>query len=140
AFENDLTLIPVVNKIDLPSAQPDHVAEEIERVIGIPKREVIFASAKAGIGVREILEAIVARIPPPSGNVHRPLRALIFDSHYDSYKGVIAYVRLVDGRVTANTRLRMMASGQDVEALEVGAFRPEMTPLPQLATRDVGYV
>ncbi len=140
ALDSDLTIIPVVNKIDLPSAQPDHVASEIERVIGIPKDEVIFASAKEGIGTRESLEAIVKRVPPPAGQVNRPLRALIFDSHYDSYKGVIAYVRIVDGEVRPNSRLRMMATGQEFETLEVGAFRPDTIVLPRLGTGEVGYI
>src|SRR5215213_4278271 len=97
ALENDLLIIPVLNKIDLPGAEPQHVAQEIEDVLGLPKEEVLHASAKAGTGVREILEAVVERVPPPTGQHDRPLRALIFDSHYDPYKGVIAYIRVMDG-------------------------------------------
>src|SRR5690348_11523549 len=99
ALEADLTIIPVINKIDLPSAEPERVMQEVEDVIGLPREECILASAKEGIGTREILEAIVKQIPAPEGNLHAPLRALVFDSHYDSYKGVIAYVRIVDGEL-----------------------------------------
>ena len=104
ALENDLTIIPVLNKIDLPGADPDHVAMEIEQVLGLPAEEVLRVSAKQGIGVDELLEAIVERIPPPHGQHDRPLRALIFDSHYDPYKGVIAYVRIVDGTLPVGAR------------------------------------
>ena len=97
ALENDLTIIPVLNKIDLPGAEPDHVAQEIEEVLGLPKDDVLRVSAKAGTGIHELLEAIVERVPPPHGQRDQPLRALIFDSHYDAYKGVIAYVRVMDG-------------------------------------------
>ena len=140
ALEHDLVIIPVVNKIDLPNAMPEQVAEEIERVIGIPKDEVILASAKEGRGVPEVLEAIVARIPPPRGQVHQPLRALVFDSHYDSYKGVVAYVRLVDGETAPRARLRVMSTEKETEALEIGCFRPEMSPVDSLAAGEVGYV
>ncbi len=140
ALEHDLAIIPVVNKIDLPNAMPEQVAEEIERVIGIPKDEVILASAKEGRGVPEVLEAIVARIPPPRGQFHQPLRALVFDSHYDSYKGVVAYVRVVDGQTAARARLRVMSTEKETEALEIGCFRPEMTPVDSLAAGEVGYV
>src|SRR5450759_5347645 len=99
AVEADLSIIPVINKIDLPSADPERVKLEVEVVIGIPKDECILASAKEGIGTREILEAVIKQIPPPKGNPAAPLRALVFDSHYDSYKGVIAYVRIVDGQL-----------------------------------------
>jgi GTP-binding protein LepA len=140
ALENDLTIIPVLNKIDLPGAEPDHVAMEIEQVLGLPAEEVLRVSAKQGIGVDELLEAIVERIPPPHGQHDRPLRALIFDSHYDPYKGVIAYVRIVDGTLPVGARLRMLGTGAEAEALEVGAFRPQMTPLDRLDTGEVGYV
>lgn len=140
ALEADLSLIPVVNKIDLPSAQPEKVAEEIERVIGLPRREVIFTSAKDGTGVPEVLEAVVQRIPPPRGHRHRPLRALIFDSKYDPYKGVVAYVRVVDGAVRTADRLLMMATDKTAEALEVGVFRPAMTPIDGLSAGEVGYI
>ncbi len=140
ALENDLTIIPVLNKIDLPGADPDHVAMDIEQVLGLPAEDVLRVSAKQGIGIDELLEAIVERIPPPHGQHDRPLRALIFDSHYDPYKGVIAYVRIVDGKLPAGARLRMLGTGAEADALEVGAFRPQMTPLNCLETGEVGYV
>ena len=140
AMEHDLTLVPVVNKIDLPSAQPELVAEEIDRVIGLPADEVIYASAKEGRGVAEILEAIVARVPPPRGETGNPLRALIFDSHYDSYKGVIAYCRVMDGEVKTGDRVQMMATEAIAEVLEIGCFTPEMTPTAVLRTGEVGYI
>ena len=140
ALENDLAIIPVINKIDLPSAQPDMVAEEIQRVIGLPRDEIIFASAKDGRGVPEILEAVVQHVPPPRGQLHQPLRALVFDSKYDPYKGVVAYVRVVDGAVKAADRILMMATDKSVEALEVGIFHPEMTPIDRLSAGEVGYI
>jgi GTP-binding protein LepA len=140
ALENDLTIIPVLNKIDLPGADPDHVAMEIEQVLGLPAEDVLRVSAKQGIGIDALLEAIVERIPPPHGQHDRPLRALIFDSHYDPYKGVIAYVRIVDGALPVGARLRMLGTGAEADALEVGAFRPQMTPLDLLDTGEVGYV
>ncbi|HEX9015905.1 MAG TPA: translation elongation factor 4 [Chloroflexota bacterium] len=140
ALEHDLTIIPVVNKIDLPSAYPEKVAKQIEEDVGLPADDVIFASAKDGTGVPEILEAIVHRIPPPRGSHHRPLRALLFDSHYDPYKGVISYVRVVDGSIAAGDRLRMMAAGRTLEGLEVGVFRPALSPVERLDTGEVGYV
>jgi GTP-binding protein LepA len=140
ALENDLTIIPVLNKIDLPGADPDHVAMEIEQVLGLPAEDVLRVSAKQGIGIDELLEAIVERIPPPHGQHDQPLRALIFDSHYDPYKGVIAYVRVVDGALPVGARLRMLGTGAGAESLEVGAFRPQMTPLDILDTGEVGYV
>jgi GTP-binding protein LepA len=140
ALEHDLTIVPVLNKIDLPGAQPEHVAEEIEKVIGLARDEVIFASAKEGIGVREILEAVVHRVPPPHGNHDQPLRALIFDSHYDPYKGVIAYVRVVDGVLKTGARVLMMGTDAQADTLELGIFRPQMNPLEELAAGDVGYI
>ena len=140
AFDNDLAIIPVVNKVDLPNARPREVAAEIERVLGIPKEQVIFVSAKSGDGVDEVLEAVVERIPPPRGQRHQPLRALIFDSHYDPYKGVIAYVRVVDGVIRGGTPILMMATQQQSEALEVGVFRPDLAPVAELAAGEVGYV
>jgi GTP-binding protein LepA len=140
ALEHDLALVPVVNKIDLPSAQPEQVAMDIDRVIGLPLDEVIFASAKEGRGVPEILEAIVKHVPQPRGIPSLPLRALIFDSHYDAYKGVIAYCRVVDGEIKTGDRVRMMATEAVAEVLEIGAFTPEMTPTGALRTGEVGYV
>jgi GTP-binding protein LepA len=140
ALESDLALVPVVNKIDLPAAQPEMVAEEIRRVIGLPTESIIFASAKEGTGVGEILEAVVANVPPPAGDPEAPARALVFDSHYDAYKGVIAYVRVVDGELKRGDLLRVMATGVTTEALEIGVFRPNMTPIDGLRTGEVGYI
>jgi len=140
AVREGLTIIPVLNKIDLPSAQPDLVIEELENVLAIPREEVILASAKEGTGITEILEAIVARIPPPRGDPAAPLKALVFDSHYDPYKGVICYVRLAQGTLTAHDTIRLMASGAQAELLELGVFRPQLVPVKQLAAGEVGYV
>jgi GTP-binding protein LepA len=140
ALENDLTIIPVLNKIDLPGADPDHVAQEIEQVLGLPAEDVLRVSAKQGLGVPELLEAIVERIPPPHGQVERPLRALIFDSHYDPYKGVIAYIRVVDGVLRTSDRILLMGTQVQVDTLEIGAFRPMMTPLDALGPGEVGYI
>ncbi|MBI4757780.1 MAG: elongation factor 4 [Chloroflexi bacterium] len=140
ALEHDLSLVPVVNKIDLPNAQPERVAREIQELLGLPRTEVIYASAKEGIGTQEILEAVVRRIPPPHGSLHRPLRALIFDSKYDPYKGVIAYVRVVDGRVSLGDQIRLMGTDRVTEALEIGAFKPQPSPVEALTAGEVGYV
>lgn len=140
ALEHNLTIVPVVNKIDLPSARPDQVAEEVGRLLGVPAESVIRASAKVGIGTQEILEASVAKIPPPIGDTTLPLRALIFDSKYDPYKGVVAYVRVVDGELPKNIKLKLMSSGLEVDALEVGVFRPKMVAGDLLSAGEVGYV
>ncbi|MBC8164032.1 MAG: elongation factor 4 [Roseiflexaceae bacterium] len=140
ALEHDLTIVPVINKIDLPGAQPAYVAQEIEDVIGLPKEDCIFASAKQGIGIREILEAVIARVPPPTGDQTLPVRGLIFDSHYDAYKGVIAYVRVMEGTITANTRVRMIGTGAEAETLDIGVFRPTMVSKASLAAGETGYV
>ncbi len=140
AMEHDLAIIPVINKIDLPNAEPATVAKEIEEVIGISQSEVLAISAKDGTGVLDVLEAIVHRIPPPHGQELRPLRALIFDSHYDSYKGVVAYVRVVDGSIHQDSQIMMMSTGKATETLEIGCFTPGMTPIKALATGEVGYV
>ena len=140
AVEADLTIIPVINKIDLASADPEKVTEEIEEVIGLPRDEVVLASAKEGTGTQDILEAIVQRVPPPHGQTAQPLRALVFDSKYDAYKGVIAYVRIMDGAIGSADRLRMMATDSAAEVLEVGYFTPSLVPVKQLGTGEVGYV
>lgn len=140
ALEADLDIIPVINKIDLPSADPDKVMQEVEDVIGIPAEECILASAKEGIGTQDILEAIIRQIPPPSGQVDSPLRALVFDSHYDAYKGVIAYVRIVDGALREGQRIAMMAAGSSAELLEVGYFHPRLVSSGTLTTGEVGYI
>src|SRR5215470_12973499 len=140
ALEHDLTIIPVLNKIDLPGAEPEHVAQEIEDVLGLPAEEVLLASAKEGLGVPEILEAIVARVPPPRGQHDQPLRALIFDSHYDAYKGVIAYVRVIDGVLKSGARILLMGTQIETEMLELGVFRPGMSPQAALGPGEVGYI
>jgi len=140
ALEHDLTLIPIVNKIDLPSANPELVAKEIEDVIGFRRDEILLVSAKDGTGVNDVLEAIVRQVPPPAGNATAPLRALVFDSHYDAYKGVVAHIRVVDGSIRTGERLRMIQAGATVEALELGIFRPGMEPLTELTAGEVGYV
>jgi GTP-binding protein LepA len=140
ALEHDLTIIPVINKIDLPGAYPEQVAQEVEEVLGLSREDVIFASAKEGVGVPEILEAIVKRVPPPHGYRNRPARALIFDSHYDAYKGVIAYVRVVDGEFAPTSRVQFMGTAAQAEILELGNFRPALTELPALAAGMVGYL
>jgi GTP-binding protein LepA len=140
ALAQGLVIIPVINKIDLPSAQPDVVIEELENVLAIPREEVILASAKEGTGVDLILEAIVARIPPPTGDPNAPLQGLIFDSHYDAYKGVVAYVRLSEGTLHSRDDIRLMASGAHAEILELGVFRPQLVPVERLGPGEVGYV
>jgi GTP-binding protein LepA len=140
AMEHDLKLIPVVNKIDLPSAEPERVAKEIERVLGMGLEEVIFASAKDGTGTDAILEAVVQRIPPPSGDPNKPLRALIFDSHYDVHKGVIAYVRVVDGMVARSTDIQLMSTGRTTDIMELGFFSPRLKAVDSLQAGEVGYI
>ena len=140
ALEHDLEIIPVINKIDLPSADPDRVKQEIEEVIGLDASDAVLASAKTGLGIDEILEAIVARIPSPKGEVENPLRALIFDSYFDSYKGVIAHIRLMDGEIKKGMALKMMATGKVFEVTDVGCFRPALTEVPRLGPGDVGFV
>src|SRR5439155_869883 len=140
AVEAGLTIVPVVNKIDLDAAQPEMVAEEISDVTGISRDQVIFASAKLGIGTEAILEAVVNRVPPPRGDPSKPLRALIFDSHYDPYRGVITYVRVVDGEIIPRTRIRMLNTGKVHEVDEVGWFAPRPRPAEKLTAGEVGYV
>jgi GTP-binding protein LepA len=140
ALDADLTLIPVVNKIDLPSAEPERVAQELVDTLGFSRDEILFASAKEGTGTHEIIEAVVARVPHPKALALRPMRALIFDSKYDAYKGVIAYVRLVDGSISARQTLRLMSHGISFEPLETGVFRPSLEPVAGLSTGEVGYV
>ena len=132
ALAQGLVIVPVLNKIDLPSAQPDVVIEELENVLAIPREEVILVSAKDGTNVEEVLEAIVERVPPPKGDPAAPLQGLIFDSHYDAYKGVVAYVRLAQGTLRAGETIRLMASGAESELLELGVFRPQLVPVDEL--------
>ncbi len=140
ALEHDLEIIPVVNKIDLDVAEPERVSMEVQQAFGFREDEVILASAKDGLGVSDILEAIVSRIPPPGGRGEEPLRALIFDSKYDSYKGVVAYVRVFDGSTSSGGRIRVMASGSESEALEVGVFSPAPEEVASLSAGEVGYI
>ncbi len=140
ALRENLTIVPVINKIDLPSAQPELIMEELENVLAIPREEVILASAKEGIGIEAILEAIVARVPAPKGDPAKPVQGLIFDSHYDQYKGVIVYVRLAQGTLHDHDTIRLMASGVESELLEMGVFRPQLVPVKRLTAGEVGYV
>jgi GTP-binding protein LepA len=140
AMDHDLEIIPVINKIDLVTAQPDAVAEEIEEILGVPADEVLRVSAKAGTNVAAVLEAVVRHVPPPRGDHNQPLRALIFDSHYDPYKGVVAYVRVVDGSIRAGEVLRLMSSELPVEPIEIGVFGPDMRPIVGLEAGEVGYI
>jgi GTP-binding protein LepA len=140
ALENDLEIIPVVNKIDLDAAEPERVALEVEQAFGFKREEMLFVSAKDGTGVDMVLQAIVERVPPPKADAALPLRALIFDSKYDAYKGVVAYVRVVDGSVGRNSRLRVMSSGAESDILEIGCFRPSPTRVDSLSAGQVGYI
>ena len=140
ALEHDLAIVAVINKIDLPSAQPEKVAADVGQFIGLLDDEVIFASAKEGRGIEDILEAVVAKIPPPRGRADAPTRALIFDSHYDAYKGVIAYVKVVDGEIGKDDRIRLMSTGKEAELIELGFFDPNMQATGALRTGEVGYV
>jgi GTP-binding protein LepA len=140
AMEADLAIIPVINKIDLPSSRADDVAKELEELLGIPADQMVQVSAKTGQNVEAILQAVVNRVPPPKGNPDAPLRALIFDSHYDSYKGVIAYVRVVDGRCTKKDVLKMMETGSVVEPIEIGVLAPREFQIEELSAGSVGYI
>jgi GTP-binding protein LepA len=140
ALAQNLVIIPVINKIDLPSADPEMVMTELEETLAIPREEVILASAKEGIGAPEILQAIVERVPPPRGDAAQPLQALVFDSHYDPYKGVVAYVRTANGTLHNHQRVRFMASGAESDILELGYFRPGPIATPALTAGEVGYV
>ena len=140
ALEHNLAIVPIVNKIDLASARPDEIAHEMERLLNVPNAQIIRASAKEGTGTEQILEAVVAQIPPPVGDASLPLRALIFDSKYDAYKGVVAYVRVVDGESHKTQKLRLMSSSLEIDALEVGVFRPKMVACDSLSAGEVGYV
>jgi GTP-binding protein LepA len=140
ALDADLTIVPIINKIDLPSARPEEVAQEVEDLLGIPGEEAIYTSAKEGTGAEAVLRTVIERIPPPRGRQDGPLRALIFDSHYDPYKGVIAYVRVVDGELRLDQELLLMSNRQAVDPLEIGVFRPGMKPTDRLGAGEVGYV
>jgi GTP-binding protein LepA len=140
AVENDLEIIPVINKIDLPGAQPEEARRQIEDIIGLDGSGALLASAKMGTGVPEILEAIVNRLPPPGGNPDAPLKALIFDSWYDAYRGVVIVVRVIDGMLRPGMKIRLMAEGQDYDAEQVGAFSPKPIVLDQLGVGEVGFL
>ncbi|MFC9776674.1 translation elongation factor 4 [Paenibacillus chitinolyticus] len=140
ALDNNLEILPVINKIDLPSADPERVKQEVEDVIGLDASEAVLASAKAGIGIKEILEQVCQKVPAPQGDPDEPLKALIFDSHYDPYKGVIVYVRVVDGAIKAGTKIKFMATGKVFDVIEVGAFKPRMSIVDELNVGDVGFI
>jgi GTP-binding protein LepA len=140
ALENDLEIVAALNKIDLPAAEPDRYAAEIEQVLGIPAAEILRISAKTGKGVPELLDAVVERVPPPEGDPDAPLQALIFDSHYDSYRGVVSSIRVVNGALTTGSRLRFMQAGAVHDADEVGVRRPESTPVDSLGPGETGYL
>ncbi|USB34425.1 translation elongation factor 4 [Paenibacillus sp. YPG26] len=140
ALDNNLEILPVINKIDLPSADPDRVKQEIEDVIGLDASDAVHASAKAGIGIKEILEQVVSKVPAPTGDPDQPLKALIFDSHYDPYKGIIVYVRVIDGKIKAGSKIKMMATDKTFEVIEVGAFMPRMGIVDELNVGDVGFI
>jgi GTP-binding protein LepA len=140
AMEMDLTLIPVVNKIDLPAAEPERVAQELIDVMGFDDDQIIFASAKSGEGITEILDAVVAAIPAPQGDTEAPLRALVFDAKYDAYKGVLVYVRVIDGRVDGREPLRLMQRQRRFDPVEVGCFRPSLDQVASLDAGEVGYI
>ena len=140
AMEQDLTIIPVLNKVDLPAADIPRVSRQVINLLGCDESEIIHISAKTGQNVDKVLDAVVERIPAPVGEVDGPTRALIFDSYYDDYRGVILYVRVVDGRIKKGESIRMMATGADGLALEVGHLNPAMQPDPSLETGEIGYI
>ncbi|XYY59270.1 translation elongation factor 4 [Bacillus velezensis] len=140
ALDNDLEILPVINKIDLPSAEPERVRQEVEDVIGLDASDAVLASAKAGIGIEDILEQIVEKVPAPAGDPEAPLKALIFDSLYDAYRGVVAYIRVVEGTVKPGQKIKMMATGKEFEVIEVGVFTPKARPADELTVGDVGYL
>lgn len=140
ALDHNLEIIPVINKIDLPSADPERVKHEIEDVIGLDASEAVLVSAKSGIGIPDVLEAVVNKVPPPQGNADATLQALIFDSHFDPYKGVIAYVRVMNGRITPGMKIKMMATEKIFEITEVGIFRPRLTNIGELGPGQVGFI
>ena len=140
AMEQDLTIIPVLNKVDLPAADIPRVSRQVINLLGCDEREIIHISAKTGQNVDKVLDAVVDKIPAPTGKVDDPTRALIFDSYYDDYRGVILYVRVVDGRIKKGESIRMMATGANGLALEVGHLNPAMQPDPSLETGEIGYI
>ncbi|MBW6471497.1 MAG: translation elongation factor 4 [Anaerolineaceae bacterium] len=140
ALESDLTIVPVVNKIDLPSARPDEIVREISNLLGTDPDDVIKISAKSGINVESVLESIVKNVPAPIGDAEAPMKALIFDSHYDSYKGVVAYIRIMEGKMTNTDVIRIMSNGLDLRPVEIGVFAPDMRTVTDLSDGEVGYI
>jgi GTP-binding protein LepA len=140
AIHNNLAIVPVINKIDLPSAEPERAREQIEQVVGIPAGDAVLTSAKLGIGIDELLERIVATVPPPAGDPKAPLKALLFDSWYDPYRGVTSLVRILDGRLSARMKIRAMATGLEAEVEEVGIFKPQREAVPALSVGEVGFL
>lgn len=140
ALDNNLEIVPVINKIDLPSARPDEIKKEIEDVIGIEAHDAPLISAKTGLNIEDVLEAVVEKVPAPEGDEEAPLKALIFDSYYDSYKGVVSHVRVIDGVVKPGTKIKLMYTNKVYEVTEVGVFTPAMLPINQLSAGDVGYI
>ncbi|PCN44506.1 elongation factor 4 [Brevibacillus laterosporus] len=140
ALDNNLEIIPIINKIDLPSAEPDRVKQEVEDVIGLDTSDAVLTSAKSGIGIKDVLEAVVQKVPAPTGDPEAPLQALIFDSYFDAYRGVIASVRIVNGTLKKGMKIKMMATNKTFEVTEVGTSTPRQTPVDELTVGDVGYV
>ena len=140
AKENKLKIIPVISKIDLPSAHPDRVAEEIQNILGVNKEEILRVSGKTGEGIKEVLDTVIERVPQPKGDTAKPLRALVFDSYFDAYRGVIAYIRVVDGEVRTGCKIKLMASNDVAEASEVGIFAPKLTKSNKLSAGEIGYI
>ena len=140
AFENDLEVLPVLNKIDLPSARPEEVKKEIEDIIGIPADEAPCISAKTGLNIKDVLDQIVDQIPPPKGDNNAPLQALIFDSYYDNYKGAVCLVRIMNGKVKTGSKIKMIQTGKEFEVVEVGVFKPKIERTEELVAGDVGYI
>ncbi|SNV84929.1 translation elongation factor 4 [Clostridium cochlearium] len=140
ALEHDLEIVPVINKIDLPSARPEEVKKEIEDVIGIDTSDAPLISAKTGLNIKDVLEAVVEKIPHPTGDEEEPLKALIFDSYYDTYKGVVCYIRVKEGKIKPGTEIKLMATGRKYEVIETGVFVPEYMKIDELKAGDVGYI
>ncbi|MEK7075696.1 MAG: GTP-binding protein, partial [Patescibacteria group bacterium] len=140
ALEHNLKIIPVVNKIDLPNSDRKKTAEEIIKIFGFKEEELLYASGKTGEGVDEILKTVVERVPAPTGNPDSPLRALIFDSIYDTHRGVVSFIRIFDGSITKNKSIRMIGTNTEAQALEIGFFRPKFEAQPEIKTGEVGYI
>jgi len=140
ALENDLEILPVINKIDLPSADPDKVKLEIEEVIGLPADDAVLVSGKTGFGIEDLLESIIEHIPAPKGEINNPLKALIFDSHYDDFRGVITYIRIIEGKIAKGDRIKIMSTEKEFDVLEVGIFSPKMKEVDALTVGSVGYI